>query len=246
MAKSDGVARRLGGETEAFHYGSYTLPDVVSAPYLLELANRPDILAGEQDYLGCLHTRYSLHAWWSFPGHGKASISKEFHRDLDDFQFCTMIVYLTDVEPSTSPHQFIRRSHRLELVEAAIAQAAERLQQAGIKYSLADFYGYAQGYGRDDLDRLLFSGCVDTICGPAGTAFIADTIGLYKGIPIPPIEGPRLMFWASYGLYRNTGNAGDRLEPLPPESVGPACRQVPAAPISTAASFRPVEVFSVA
>ncbi len=217
-ALADGTGRRLGEGAEAFHYGSYRLADLVAAPHLLELANRPDILAAAEDYLGCVPTLYSIHAWWTFPGHGKAQYSQDFHRDLDDYRFCTMFVYLTEVGAQTGPHAYVRRSHRPELVDAIIREAAARLTQAGYRFTTADFYKDDQGYGLDEIYTLLFEGLIDTITGPAGTAFIADTTGLHKGIPAT--AGPRLMFWARYGLYRNHATHADGTEAVPRRLVG--------------------------
>jgi hypothetical protein len=204
---SDGVPRRIGAGAEAFHYGCYTLPDVVAAPHLLELANRPDILDIAEGYLGCAPTLYSIHAWWSFSGHGKAPTSQEFHRDIDDYRFCTLFLYLTDVDLGSGAHQFIRRSHRFETTQAVIQAAAARLGRLGVNVTAEDIFRSAtQGYGRDDLYRAVFDGLIETIQGPAGTSFIADTSGLHMGLPLT--HGRRLMFWARYGLYRNSAAEG--------------------------------------
>lgn len=214
-ALSDKVPRRIGGGAEKYHYGSYSTADVMAAPHLVELANHPKILAAAQDYLGCLPTLYSIHAWWSFPGHGKAPVAQEFHRDRDDFKFCTLFAYLTDVGERNSPHVFIRRSHRVDLIDAILARSEMRLRQCGIVTSLADLYrDNEEGYGRDGLYERVFDGLIDTIMGPAGSAFLADTSGLHKGVPA--MEGPRLMFWARYGLYRNAIWQSDKIKPVDP------------------------------
>ncbi|HEX9463944.1 MAG TPA: hypothetical protein VGB82_15205 [Alphaproteobacteria bacterium] len=199
---SDGIRRRLGGDAECFHYGSYEPDDVIAAPYLLELSNRPDIIDIAGQHLGCAPTLYSLHAWWSFPGHGTASYSQSFHRDLDDYRFCTLFVFLTDVGPNSGAHTYIRRSHRTQLIERAIRENGPRASQKfGRDVSVIDLYTPPTGYGKDDLYQVIFPGLAETITGPAGTGFFADTSGLHKGEPLT--EGRRLMFWARYGLYRN-------------------------------------------
>ncbi len=222
---SDGIPRRLGEGAEDHHYGSYALADVVSAPHLLELANHPTLIWIAARYLGCLPTLYSLNAWWSFAGHGKAPVSQEFHRDLDEFKFCTLFVFLTEVGPTTGAHVFIRRSHRVDLTEAILRREAPRLAaELGRAPTLDELYGRSAGYGRDALYEALFRGCIDTITGPAGTALIADTGGLHKGVPLT--EGRRLMFWARYGLYRNTWAAS-------PVSAALAAGRLPSDPVAT-------------
>ncbi len=224
---SDGIARRLGAGAEDHHYGSYALADVVAAPHLLELANHPTVIGIAARYLGCVPTLYSLNAWWSFAGHGKAPVSQEFHRDLDGFRFCTLFVFLTDVGPTTGAHVFIRRSHRVDLTEAILRREAPRLAaELGRAPTLDELYGRTAGYGRDPLYEALFRDHIDTISGPAGTAFIADTAGLHKGVPLS--EGRRLMFWARYGLYRNTGAVSPVSAALAAGRVaaGPAARYI--------------------
>lgn len=137
-AKSDGIPRRLGEGAEAFHYGYYALRDVVDAPHLIELANNPQIIAIAERYLGCTPTLHSLNAWWSFPGPGqRAGVSQSFHRDMDNFRFCNLFVFLTDADERGGPHVYVRRRHRADLIERETPRAKDAL-----------FRG--EGYGLDD------------------------------------------------------------------------------------------------
>ncbi|MBM3546976.1 MAG: hypothetical protein FJX54_08480 [Alphaproteobacteria bacterium] len=207
-ASSDKVPRRLGEGAEAFHYGSYALDDVVAAPFLVELANSPALLAIAERYLGCTPTLYSLNAWWSFPGLARpAKVSQSFHRDLDDFRFCTLFLYLTDVDARGGPHAYVRRTHRIDLLEQEMAKAAPGALEEVDPQLRASVAGGAfrrgQAYGLDPAIRQLFGHLADMIPGPAGSGLIADTYGLHMGIP--PESGPRLIFWARYGLHVNYG-----------------------------------------
>jgi len=205
---SDGIPRHLGNGAEAFHYGSYALDDIVAAPFLFELANSPALLAIAERHLGCTPTLYSLNAWWSFPGLARpAEVSQSFHRDLDDFRFCTLFLYLTDVGEKGGPHVYVRRTHRIELFEQEMAKAEAgalddidpRVREA---VSAGEFRR-GQAYGLDPAILKLFGHLTDMIPGPAGSGLIADTYGLHMGIP--PESGPRLIFWARYGLHVNDG-----------------------------------------
>jgi hypothetical protein len=205
---SDGVGRRLGEGAESFHYGSYRLADVIAAPLLLELANDARLLAIADRYLGCTPTLYSLNAWWSFPGLGRpAKVSQSFHRDLDDFRFCTLFVYLTDVGERGGPHVYVRRTHRIDLLEPSVARAdagALADLDAEMRKALADgALLRGQAYGLDPAIHRLLGELIDVIPGPAGSGLIADTYGLHMGIP--PETGPRLIFWARYGTHANGG-----------------------------------------
>lgn len=213
---SDKVPRSVGGGAEAFHYASYQLSDILTAPHLIELANRPDILSIAEAYLGCTPTLYSLNAWWSFSGHGKAQLSQSFHRDLDDYRFCTLFCFLTDVGLRNGAHLYLRRSHRADLAERLVAQRGDVARQKfGRPVDVQHLYGPSGGYGRDDLYEVIFSGLKQTVTGPAGFAFLADTSGLHMGEPLT--EGRRLMFWARYGLYKNPMA---NLQPAPRALVG--------------------------
>ncbi len=216
-AMSDRVPRRLGKGAEQFRDGSFTLADVVGAPFLLELANRPEMVAVAEAYLGCTPTLYSLHAWWAFSGPGTAPQAELFRRDLDDYKFCTLFVYLTDVGPQNGPHAFIRRSHRVDLAEAILREAAPRLEHGGRAPTLDDLFALAQSEAQDRLYAEIFRGLIDTVTGPAGFGFIADTSALHKTLPVT--VGRRLAFWARYGLYRNTHAAVTGDASVPPSAV---------------------------
>ena len=204
-AMSDRIGRRVGEGAERFPDGSYPLADVVAVPFLLEVANRPDVLAVAEAYLGCTPTLYALNAAWSFAGTGAPAAPAYLGRDDDDYKFCALFVYLTDIGPQSGAPVFIRRSHRADLVEAIARERSVPLDQ---------LYQMAPSAAHDRLFGEVFRGVADTITGPPGFAFLADTSGLHK-LP-PPGAGRRLIFTARYGLYRNTRAAvtGEGAVPL--------------------------------
>lgn len=217
-AMSDRVARRVGEGAERFRDGSFALAEVIAAPGLLELANRPEIVAVAEAYLGCTPTLYSLHAQWSFAGPGASASMPWFQRDLDDYKFCTLVMYLTDVGPQSGAHVFVRRSHRVDLAEAILREANGRDGRFDRKPSIETLYPATESEAQDRLYAEIFSGLIDTITGPAGFAFIADTSGLHKEMPMT--AGRRLMVCARYGLYRNTYTAIMGDVAVPPSAVG--------------------------
>lgn len=199
-AMSDRRPRRVGEGAERFPHGSYKPADVIAAPLLLELANRREVVAIAEAYLGCTPTLYSLHLAWSFGGAGAAASVPvpHFHRWDDDYKFCALFLYLSDVRPESGAHAFIRRSHRVDLVEAAVREATAR----GRRVTLDDLFQTSQSAALDQLYAELFPRLTDTIAGPAGFAFMADTSGLHK--ELPALSGRSLVAVARYGLYRNT------------------------------------------
>lgn len=197
-AMSDRRPRRVGEGAERFPHGSYRLADVIAAPGLLELANRPEVVAIAEAYLGCTPTLYALDLAWSFGGTVASDPAPHFHRWDDDYKFCTLVLHLTDARPESGAHVFIRRSHRPDLVEAAAREAAAR----GRRAPLDDLFQMNQSAALDQLYAELFPHLIDTIAGPAGFAFMADPSGLHKQLPVS--TGRRLVAVARYGLYRNT------------------------------------------
>ncbi len=196
-AESDGVPRHLGEGAEAFHYGCYALSDVIGAPHLIELANDTQLIAIAERYLGCTPTLYSLNAWWSFPGLGqRARVSQSFHRDIDDFRFCTLFVYLTDVDERGGPHVYVRRTHRANLLSREIP-------------GVQDAMLCGEGYGLDDAINRSLGHLIETVLGSAGDGLIADTHGFHMGLPP---ERERLIFWARYGLHASVGPSSAPVE----------------------------------
>ena len=124
-------------------------------------------------YLGCIPTLSGLSAYWSLPGAAPALYTQQFHRDLDDWRFVKLFVYLTDVDHDAGPHAYVRQSH----LSPARLRASPYSQQA------------VDRYGRDK---------VLTMLGPRGTAFIADTYGIHAGTV--PTRQPRLLLQAQYSL----------------------------------------------
>jgi hypothetical protein len=189
--ESDHVPRLLGQGAEAFHYGSYSAADVVLAPHLIELANSPRIRDLAAFYLGCTPTIYSMNIWWSFSSHGEAPIAQHFHRDADDYRFCTLFVYLTDADETNGAHVYLRRTHDPDACAGEIQ---------GRNLTLEDVFPSDWRDPRPDV-AASFSGNAVTINGPKGFAFMTDPAGLHKGLPLQ--RGSRLVAWVRFGLYRN-------------------------------------------
>jgi hypothetical protein len=165
------LARGAPAET---HVAFYPPEAVVSAPHVFTLANDPFVLATIEEVFGCQPTIGYLAAWWSLPGHPHGEQAELFHRDVDDWRFLKMFVYLTDVDNDAGPHAFVPGS-----------QAIARLQRIR-RYSEAEV---AEAFGPDN---------IKLIRGPRGTSFIEDTFGLHRGLP--PRTRSRLVLQVVYSL----------------------------------------------
>jgi hypothetical protein len=233
---ADGTARKVGEGAEAFHYGCYALSDILAAPHLLEIATSPLLLGAAQHYLGCTPTLYSMNAWWSFAGKSENAVySQSFHRDTDDYRFCTLFCYLTDVDENGGPHLFVRRTQREDLVTAYLEDRRRQGRLASEEHqrllSGLIFDNASAGYGSDPVIEDHFGDLIETILGPAGTGFLADTSAFHKGLR--PRSRDRLIFWARYGLYTNMGplsppvswsSVSHRL--MPTDRLRYICRQI--------------------
>lgn len=210
--KSDGVGRTIEGCATLGHYGSYRLEDVLRAPHLIEIANREDILSLVESYLGCPPTLYSVNAFWSFPGQTQPWPGiQTFHRDFDDWRFCTMFIFLTPLTAENGAHYYIPGTHRVDIVEKAYA---EKGGAGSLPFTLDAMF--AENADLNDACARLFADRVQTVAAPAGNAVIEDTYGLHKG-DIP--KSRRLLVWIRYGLYKNLANQRDALLPLPADAL---------------------------
>lgn len=192
----DAAALNFETASRTLSHACYSIHDVIACPHLLELANSDVALGVAEGYLGCPPTLYSINAFWSFPDPSALLRGVQtFHRDWDDFRFCTLFLFLTDTDATDGVHEYVTRSHEPDLLrrwldEQAPGQVAEPAFQALFRQSA-------------DLDPILpaaLRGLTAGIAGVAGSAVMEDTFGLHRGIPP---KTPRLLFWARYGLHAN-------------------------------------------
>jgi hypothetical protein len=199
-------ARRQG------QMAGYTMDQLLRTPGLIDVFNRPDIVDFVQSYLGCVPTLYSINGWWSFPAASPQSINVQyFHRDSDDWRFCTLFVYVTDVDELAGPHQVVEGSHTL----SGMRRLLERARAAGRDISGFDAAGSfinTIGPPLSAHTEQLFERDTVSVTGPAGTMFLVNTLALHRGLV--PTRTPRLMLWARYGLGPNTNSADLEQGPL--------------------------------
>lgn len=182
------------------YFRCYPSAYVLRSP-LLMVMNQPALLGLIELYMGCWPTLYSMNVWWSDPApNNEPQIDhmQRFHRDRDDWRFLTLFVYLTDVTEDNGPHQMIRRSH------------------------LEDTIGAGKAFD-EDCERQ-FADRIQTVTGPAGTAFLVNTIALHRGLP--PRTKPRLIAWGRYGFGPNINSFDLEAGPI-------AARVIPNKPVST-------------
>jgi hypothetical protein len=148
--------------------------DVVALPQLMRVANDPGILAAVQEFLGGAPTISDIAMWWSIVRDGTGKDSQLFHRDVDEFRFCKLFIYLTDVGPDGGPHVYVQGS----------ASSWKCLP--------------IQRYTDEQVEAAFGPGQTVTFCEPAGSAFLVNTYGVHKGLA--PTGKPRLIFVVQYSL----------------------------------------------
>lgn len=159
---------------EGTRTAAYDMETVLDCPHLLEAVNHPALLSLAAAYLGCKPTLSSLGVRWSFPrGQGEEDI-QTWHRDCDDWRSIKVFTYLTEVGPTSGPHNYVRGSH----------QTRATLRNAHFTSA-----GLSARFGQDSVLPVL---------GPAGTTFVGDMAGIHRGVP-PQCE-PRLILQAQFSV----------------------------------------------
>jgi hypothetical protein len=156
------------------HIAHHDARDVLLAPHLFDLINRPDILEIVSRFLGCKPTLGYLAAWWSYPTGLGAQQAEHFHRDVDDWRFVKLFIYLTDVGPDNGPHIYVSHS--------AVSPAMREIRRFN-NQEVVDCFG---------------SESILSLTGRAGDSFLENTFGVHKGQPVS--SGRRLIFQAVYSM----------------------------------------------
>lgn len=178
------------------HVAPYQDAAVLECPHLLRIANHPRVLAAMGRYLGCKPTISNLSLWWTLPGHEGPEDAEFFHRDVDEWSFIKLFVYLTEVNEDCGPHVFVRGSQRLARL---------------LRIRRYHDHEVVAAFGQQNIVNMT---------GAAGSAFLENTFGMHKGQHAR--SGRRLVFQAQYslfpiGLYKYSPKAGLNLnfEPDP-------------------------------
>ena len=142
----------------------------LECPAAQDFATDPALALIAQRYLGQPVLMDEVAFWWTTTKRAEdANLNAQlFHQDRDRLSFLKFFMYLTDVEPDTGPHVYVRGSHRR--IPWSL-RADGRIDDAAIR---------SAGLWGD----------VRELTGPAGTIMAVDTIGLHKGKT--PISADRL------------------------------------------------------
>ncbi|PSK94454.1 phytanoyl-CoA dioxygenase family protein [Taibaiella chishuiensis] len=157
---------------EDCHVASFDEQNLVKNELILDLVNDESLLEIARRTLGATPTVSEVGGWWSFAGKKKAKDAQLFHRDVDDFKFLKLFIYLTDVTKDTGPHIYVAKSHNKNL--------ATKLKR----------------YTDEEVDTLLGKENVLSFEEPKGSVFLVNTYGMHKGLL--PVTDNRLLIQIEY------------------------------------------------
>lgn len=208
----DGRPKRMDEVRRDFSMAGYRFDQVVRAPHLVDTFNDPRLIDLIEAYFGCVPTLYSMNAWWSFPAQRPELIhSQYFHRDIDDWRFVTLFLYLTDVDLLGGPHQVVEGSHKLDGLNRLVSIARTLGRNVDNFDAEASFTNTAGEDFSITCERL-FKEFIFNATGPAGTMWLVNTTALHRGLM--PTTSPRLIVWARYGLGPSVNSADIEQGPI--------------------------------
>ena len=167
----------------------YPRSTVLQCPYLMSIANHPALISTVAKFLGTIPTITDYSVWWSFAKRDTPEEAQLFHYDIGDYRFCTLMIYLTDVDDTAGAHHLIDGSHDLNNLQAI------QKNQADDQDAFNQWYFYLQRKTDEDVLRYFEQSPV-SLTGEAGTNYLLLPRTIHKGIM--PTERDRLVCQVTY------------------------------------------------
>lgn len=159
---------------EEVHVANYKRSDLAQIPEVMEIANDPKLLQLAQDFLGATPTISNINCWWSTSNNKEAEQAQFFHRDVDDYRFCKIFIYLTDVAMENGPHVYVE--------DSPSSNSLTKIRR----------------YQDEEIENEFGKGKIKYFTGKKGSMFMVNTYGFHKGLL--PKEGRRLLLQIQYSL----------------------------------------------
>ena len=149
-------------------------------PYIFDVVNDPYLIETLSTFFKCPYKLDYMSAWWSFKNSSNEPSEKTqyFHRDLDNFNFAKLFLYLTDVDDGSGAHQYIKYSH-------------EKKIENKISTKTVDYSKLKENINDND---------INTFQGKAGSLVLENTFGLHRAKT--PKEKDRLMIVMAFSLVK--------------------------------------------
>jgi len=189
----------LNSIPEKTRIGRYRSEFNINCPHIFDALNHSKVLRIVEGFLGAPPTLSVAMFMWSFANAESAQYMQLFHRDNDDYRFCKLFIYLTDVEDQDDgPHLFIKNSIDQEIVQAKL----DKLDISTYEKETMLHHVFA-GHPHHRYDEQIVHKTFpeqDRLyhLGKKGTSFIENTWGIHRGLP--PRRKHRLLLQAQYSL----------------------------------------------
>jgi hypothetical protein len=207
VTDADGATRDISvdeARSGDSNLAGYDAATILACPHLYEIASDPEIVSVVERHLGTAPLVLGFTAWWSFADRDQALGAQLYHRDLADYRFCKLFIYLTDVDADAGPHVFVEGTHDPDTVAEARRNAPDG------EASFHDWYFGQLRKSDEDVERY-FAKTPVRFEGPAGSLFLVNTQGMHKGLL--PKTTERLVCQVLYGVspMRQSGMSSLRL-----------------------------------
>lgn len=140
----------------------WSIDDLVKCKTITDIATNPMVLDIVSNYLGCLPTCYGINCMLSVGNSNHGTTNR--HRDLDDFKFLSLFIYLDDVDETNGAHVYETGTH----------MGIENQKNGS---TLSAF----------DRNPKIF-------VGKAGEAFLEDNWGIHYGLALHPEKTRRCLW----------------------------------------------------
>ncbi|RVU36194.1 hypothetical protein EOI86_13295 [Hwanghaeella grinnelliae] len=169
-------------------------PPLLTLPHIREIATDPVVGAAVEQHLGAPPILLSIGLWCSFAGK-QAKDAQFFHFDLDDYRFCKLFIYLTDVDEDGGPHVYLPRTHDPDYIAACRPEPGPARDEFD--------WWYFHDLRKQDADatRHLKQDPVN-LTGPKGSRLLVNTEGIHKGLP--PQNQDRWLLQLLFGVSHFT------------------------------------------
>lgn len=205
MANSGDILDGVDRARPESNFARFPTPIVLGCSHLMDIACDPRIIAAVERHLGALPTIAGISAWWSFADVAEPDEAQRFHCDTEDYRFCKMFIYLTDVDEDGGPHLFIEGTHDRDTIGAI----RRRWPDGEVAF---DSWYFDRFWKSDEDTHRAFDREPVVFTGTAGDCFIVNTRGLHKGRI--PVTSDRLLCQILYGVLPRV------LESLAPVTMG--------------------------
>ncbi len=169
----------------------FPVDTILKCPHFLDIATDPEVLAIAERYLGTIPTVIVTAAWWSIAGREAPKHAQFYHYDYDDYKFCKLFLYLTDVDMDSGPHVYVPGTHHFDKVVETREKFAGEIER------FDKFYISSLRKSDEDVQKY-FQTDPAYFTGTSGSRFMVDTRGIHKGLL--PKNRNRLILQITFGI----------------------------------------------